>query len=52
MTTRRMVFVASRRFVACDNGEPEICETRIAFDVSKNVVPSCREYCAAPSKGK
>ena len=52
MTTRRRFFVASRRFVVCDNGEPKICETRIAFDVDKDFVLSRREYCASPSKAK
>ena len=52
MTTRCRVFVSSRPFVACDDGEPKICKTRVTIRVDKDIVLSLREYCAARSEVK
>ena len=52
MTTRCRVFVSSRPFVACDDGEPKICKTRVAIRVDKDVVLLLREYCAVQGEVK
>ena len=52
MTTRCRVLVSSRPFVACDNGEPKICEARVTIMVDKDVVLSLREYYVGRSEIK
>jgi hypothetical protein len=44
MTTRSRVFVPSQPFVAYDNGEPKIRETRVTIRVDEDIFLSLREY--------